>query len=655
MKRTLERFFNKPRAMHRLILGSVCLLPSLQIQAQARADIALIQEKIVPIFDEKPVVKPVPNPAIESLRVFALADGDVNGFNALTMTRFGEEDQKRLSSEAQSVFNATIDRTEISANDNGRFPDVKAGDGIFTAFTNIDFDQLKEDEQAFLKRLQKSSTLEMRDFNGRSALALQKVETAALLREAKTLASQAGEVMTLPNKLRVIEVQSLAISLPLLPFTADENKVLAINSPAVVAHPFLTFDPCDTDGTGNDLNPNAAWSFKTLMSNMNQTGLSDQQFIHNWLASWMDDQTVNGFTLPEREGIKDYFGAWDGVNAGSLDINNLPFRTIAIINRVDLSKVSYLSATEGEIRFVFGLLNPVSCSPAAGVDQMTVIFEYGDTANSCSTIKSRAQEWLALDNEVLGSPAYMSALKTITDNVTEAPGAAAALNQVRTNDFAFDGLGLLASDWELREFVIDSGSGQLVPTTTKQTPDTAFRTGSGVMAQFMEQNANAILCENHVVPSNFLGAPFLGASLEYFNTSFWNAPTSQANLPASFPFCHNGSVSAVSPFLTLPTRIQSEVRHKFSINTCDDCHAQETDTFFTHVNPVTRSFSGFMTGITVPDPMLGPAVSGGIEREFDDLLRRGQILEDLAVKQCNGGIIFNSFFAEKSVPMSAVH
>ena len=141
------------------------------------------------------------------------------------------------------------------------------------------------------------------------------------------------------------------------------------------------------------------------------------------------------------------------------------------------------------------------------------------------------------------------------------------------------------------------------------------------------------------MPTGFMGNPFLAASLDYLSTSFWTAPTNAANLPAVFPSCHTSSISNVSGGLPLSMQIQSEVRHKFSVNTCDDCHAQETNTFFTHVNPVTRNFSGFMTGITVADPQLGPPGSGGIDREFDDLQRRGQIVEELAVRSCFGGIL----------------
>jgi hypothetical protein len=567
---------------------------------------------------------------IRGVETFSLLVETVDSFNAAT---FVTVERNRRNANIEE-FTAVLDGVETVFNDQGRGADIEAGDGVFAAFVRIDANQQLRDELAFLERADKARTQETKVFSGRSLVDVKDFD----LQDSFEKILQPRKIISI-NGFDAIKTPSFIGALTPIPFTGDENKVLGINSPAVVSHPSFTYDPCDTDGTGNNIDPDNDWSFKTLMANLNQgTGLTTQEFIHQWLRNWMTNSSVNGFVIASRTGVMDYFPGWDGVNASTLDIDNLPFRLLAVMNRLDLAKVSYASTSSGETRFVFGLLNPNTCTPAFGINQMTVIFEYGDTAQQCSAIKSRAQEWLALDSLALGSAAYMNALKAITDDVTQAPGAAAALNQLRTNDFAFDGLGMFGP-WQLREFVVDSGSGLLVPTTTKQTPDASFRSGNSVMAQYMEQNANAILCESHTVPTSFVGNPFLAASLDYLSTSFWTAPTNTANLPAVLPSCYTSSISNVSGGLPLSMQIQSEVRHKFSVNTCDDCHAQETNTFFTHVNPVTRDFSGFMTGITVADPQLGPPASGGIDREFDDLQRRGQIIEELAVRSCFGGIL----------------
>ena len=594
------------------------------------------------------------NPALSDLvsevEFFRLDKPTGDGRNALTLLRL-DKGPSQKSLETRRIA-ATVGEVRTEFNDAGEGVDQEPDDGVFTALNRIDFAEMEKQEVAFLERLRGVKRPAIKTFSGRGVTGTIRVTADDLLRLKAQVPIRR---IRLDDGVQAVSVASVFGVLKMLPFTAAENKVLAVNASNVVAHPGFTFDPCDTDGTGNDVNPNNPWSFKTLMSNLNQgTGLTDQQFIHEWLGTWMVSSTVNSFELPARTGITDYFVGWDGLNASTLDIDNLPFRLLAVVNRIDLAKVSYASSSEGEIRFVFGLLNPVTCLPAAGVDQMTAIFEYADTASSCSAIKNRAQEWLDLDTLALGSVAYMNALKAITDDVTEAPQAAAQLNQLRTNDFAFDGIGSLSDDWNLREFVVNAGSGLLTPTTTKQTPDMSFRTGSPVTAQYMEDNAVQILCETHEVPENYDGSPFLGANVEYLSTFFWSAPTNQGNLPNTFPGCHNSDASAVSGAVTTPTHIQSELRHKLSLNTCDDCHAQETDTSFTHVNPVTRALSGFMTGITVGDPLLGGLASGGIDRSFDDLQRRGQILEQLAVDSC-GPFIFASDFFRRTVPRTFVH
>jgi len=411
-----------------------------------------------------------------------------------------------------------------------------------------------------------------------------------------------------------------------------------ITDSGVTADPGRTFDPCDVEGDGLLGNVNGAWSFKTLITNMAPPG-SGQQFTHNWLRQWMTPQTVNSFTISARTNIQNFFPDWDGVNAATLDMNHLPFRLLAIVNRIDLAKTSAYGITNnpGEIRFVFGLVaqNTSSCSSEnlGSTRQMTVIFEYGDVNGSCTAIKNRANQWIDLSSLPLGSPAYNAALQIITDDVTQQNAVpskpnGSALNQLRTNEIA-----LVIDPWQLREFVIDAVSTNLVSATIKQTPDPdMFRDisapGSAIIVSYMEQNATDILCEFHAVPELFSGQPFLGSHADYDPGTIWDAATNPANLPSTIPGCHKTNVSSGTP------SVKGELRHKFSLNTCDGCHSGETATSFTHVKPHTfpTALSGFLTGIVVPD-------SGEpVHREFNDLLRRGQVLEDLAVKSCASSV-----------------
>lgn len=589
---------------------------------------------------------------VTTLKLPALRDGK----NSVAFVELTPESRAAVTDARLTV---NIDGQAVNLNDLKEGLDAVSRDGIFTGLTNVNETELATNDEFFQRKLQTQASPQVIRFDGRSVLGRQ-----AFTSGAKSPAT----TVVLADGTQAKVLDSAVANSGDLPALTNAAHTLAIRDPKVVAHPSFTFDPCNTDGKGNS-NPNADWSFKTLISNLNNpavTGLTNQQFAHKWLINWLSTNNVNGFAINARPNIKQYFPGWDGVNASTLNMDRLPFRLLAITNRMDLAKSSAYGSNNkpGETRFVFGILqlNQTSCTngglPSA-VNNMTVIFEYGDTALTCSTQQSRAKQWIELDalageavppSQVganIGSAAYMSALKVITDAVTVA--GANRLNQLRTNDFAFDGVSSLSLPWQLREFAIDKTSRLLVPTTIKQTPNPVqFRDGSNVMAAFAEQNANAILCESHNVPAIFSGAPFLGASADYSPNSAWVFPTLQSSLPAKFPACYKTSVTTSEPSLTTADLLQSEVRHKFSLNTCDDCHARETGTSFTHINS-NRSLSGFMTGITVTDPLLG----GAVTRQFDDLGRRNQVLSEMAVQSCNVGILKSRLF--KNARLNMVH
>jgi hypothetical protein len=568
-------------------------------------------------------------------------------------------------SKAPKEFSFDNDGVITLLNDTGKNGDAKAGDGVFSGFVRLNEKGLAATTEGFanqLAQVQKASAKPVvaTAFNGRIAL-----ETTPFNSDQASLAESLA-----PTQVGDIAVRPLPIPFPidLPPALVNPANALAINSPSVVANPAFTFDPCNTDGTGNNTNPNAPFSFKTLITNLNnetQVGRpSDQQFVHNWLRTWRTNQTVNGLNLPARPNIVQYFPGWDGVNASTLNLNNLPFRLLAVVNRIDLANVSAYGNSNpnkpGEIRFVFGLLRMqgASCQISSGIDQMTVIFEYRDATNSCSSLQSLAQQWINLDINVqngtapLGSPAYMNALKAITDTVT-APNAN-KLNQLRTNDFAFDGIGQF-QPWQLREFVIGNPTPDLVPATIKQTPDFRQYRGfsaplSNVLADYVAANSTPLLCDEHLVPDTFAGLPFLGSHTDYQSNEAWPVVFTSQTLPASFPFCYSPTyVPGTEVGIPPATLMQMELRHKLSLNACDDCHANETDTFFTHVNPVTRGLSGFMQGITVQDPFLPQ-----LERQFNDLARRNQVLTGTANAFCGfgGPILLESFQAKQAaLPM----
>src|SRR5437762_3083251 len=177
------------------------------------------------------------------------------------------------------------------------------------------------------------------------------------------------------------------------PFTPipviDQDKELVIRDLSVVN------DPCRA--TNTPLGPCApgtvgVWTFRGLMSQMAGT-VPLGKFVAEWLHTFEIPVTVTTFTHPPRPTFRAAFlDPWliaSGCPAGApivgkgacaLDLNNAPFRLLAVTNRIDLSGFvgappgSGYDAGPGQGRFVFGFLG--GGTPAGPQLRGTVIFEY---------------------------------------------------------------------------------------------------------------------------------------------------------------------------------------------------------------------------------------------------------------------------------------
>jgi hypothetical protein len=424
------------------------------------------------------------------------------------------------------------------------------------------------------------------------------------------------------------------------------NRSLMITDLSVVDDPSRTFDPCTGRGTRM-----GAWTFGRLMSDMcNQpvTGINPGDFARRWVRSWQMDQVINFDTVTNRnpEILAQVINDWEAASGGPdrpLDMSIAPFRLLAIVNRVDLRGNPGYGVTAsddpcnpsnvgGEGRFVFGLIPDAfrggrgGTQPPSGYGggggggstnnicdaaQFTVIFEYGVPKRTCQEIKDYGMQWYLLSRMEFGA-AFNAALQAITDQFAAA-GAdpsrkpnLSALSQLRANE-------LLREPWDMREwrlFSNDSDAGWLREVTAKQTPSIThnFRP---IIAEYALANAFDILREQHTVPLQWRTpgkpmVPFLGGDAPMVTQAFfWDGPPPVAS--------------------SLPTNL----RHKFSLNTCNGCHAGETGTPFTHVFPRRAGeearLSDFLTGANMPkiDPADGvtPHWFSDLRRREDDLLR----------------------------------
>ncbi len=362
----------------------------------------------------------------------------------------------------------------------------------------------------------------------------------------------------------------------------------------MIKHTSVVDDPIRTVASAASGDPRSgAWTLKRLLENMAPTPADAPSMLEDILKTFTTTTSVNGFTINARPGFKPIIlDAWPRDSDGRLDLARPPVMLQAIVNRFDLRDQAHGDAGEG--RFVFAFTqNGVPLSPGA-----TLIFEYKLPAASDADTLQWANSWHALGELPFPSEGYNAALQAITDRFS-ARGARPdhvngnAINAVRTNEIALGG----TQEWQLREFVLSPATGRLVPGTIALTPDLSFK-NTPTLGSFINANEAAILADAHSVPELFQGAPFLTGAV-FNDLSAWFAPG-----------------------------IDPEVRHHFSLNTCNGCHSTaETGTPFLHITPrfaagSEATLSGFLLGTTVSDPLTGqPRTFGDLRRRANDLAK----------------------------------
>lgn len=522
----------------------------------------------------------------------------------------------------------------------------------FASLIDFDFDLFEEEQENRRQQIAKAKVTKFPVFEGRELVR----EDAFEFIDPRFL--QEAREKSLPISIR----QSL-IALPPPPGLNPANTLM-ITDLSVVQDPTRTFDIC-----GNVGDPDGAWTFKTLMTEManhSATNVDPADFVENWLQSWNTTHTLNTFPVPKRTNINSLvLNPWPRDANGKLDLDQSPMRLLAIVNRLDLrSSLTHSSpyggstgipVDAGEGRFVFGVVNR-NVNGGCSKMEFTVILEYKVPINQCAAIRNYAQQWLELGNITLGSAAFNPALQAITDQFTLAGAGGptkpngSAINQIRTNEIALVGgyngpidldpiAGLsrkaaiqpLGGPWELREFKLQSDH-QLHIVSTQNTPHHSLN-NTALLASYINGNASAISNGTNLFPVTWASQPFLTGSTFNFSVAdswVWKTP---------------GIVSA-------------QARHKFSLNTCNACHGGETrdnnkpaasppitqDTKFVHITPrdfnVQSDLSKFLIGagtLSSPstflkgDPIMSPSYT---TRSFGDVLRRQSDLASLSVQSC---------------------
>lgn len=534
----------------------------------------------------------------------------------------------------------------VAFNDSKKLGDRIASDGIFSAIVPLAFGKLLSDQITGIQAPEQTikSALSFPMFNGREVVddAQRKKLLEATLSDARQL-STLKQLQSLQSSLPIITtsgllekvgvnpatqplfeislradlkpfINILGINQALLQSVAAQNisvpHSLMITNVKVVEDPKRTFDICTGKGTRGGV-----WTFSYLMKQLSLgTGMAPEDYAMSWLKTWLTNQNINTFDVLPRPNMEAIIETWRLASAPSgkeFDIDYFPARFMAFVNRPDAG--NSLDGTSGgygnddglrlgEARLVFALLDSTGTLNSdygrrekCDTVPFTVIFEYNTPAKTCATVKSWQTRWKKLDQYVLGSATYNSALASMTTSFTnygKNPNQLPNKNllaQLRTNENALD------KWWELREFVLEnkadgviSSSGELLPDTVKQNPDLRF-------------NKTDILADFVVNYWSILGIPtFHKVPLEHSGMAF--RAGSALVVPDQTFYWYYDINSYPQPMVP---STPSEARHVFSRNTCNGCHAGETKTEFTHIGDLSAglraagteaALSKFLTG-----------------------------------------------------------
>lgn len=556
--------------------------------------------------------------------------------SALSITKVDDKTatiSARFSSISAREKNVSIllDKETVTLVDDGSSGDARAGDGLFSAKVDFNFDAFTK-ANAQLAKTTNEGKINLFAPGGRQQITKQRITVSSDSMKVSTLSNGKEQLFTLPfdsSSIKVGQPINLpVINLPIgLPFDSDPIPAAAVSIPqslmitdvSVVNDPTRTW-ACPTSSTSPVGNATGEWTFWRLMENMANGTSSTSDYIKLLFKHWATNQTINGFNVAARPGVyQEVIKEWEirsGGPGATLLPEKSPFRLLGIVLRADLRGGTgpYAGGDAGEGRFVFSL-HDGDCNNLS----KTIILEYKVPIAGCTNIRSWAQKWIELGS----SANYNSDLESLTKVFTLAgadPSAPnqSAIGQVRTNE-------LLPGSpfWELREFILPPSGGHLVETDVKQEPHLNLN-NSATLANYINTNWQLLVgppSAQHAIPLSFQGNSFAAGSAPVI--SLWNAPASSLTVPLT-----------PAPVTPPPATVRDDALFELALNTCSGCHLMETDAPFAHLdyNSIPgqpAQLSGFLTGISIPDPR-NPAVV----RHFNDLARRAADLNVAANMSC---------------------
>jgi hypothetical protein len=551
--------------------------------------------------------------------------------------------------------------SDITFRDDGNGDDKIAGDGLFTAKISADVNEFRQ------------TVVKMSDDMKRAGLKPLRFRDRSM--EVNPDATESFNATAFDNN-QTVSISNLQTTAPGNTIADLESHSIFITDTKVVEDPSRTWNPCSQTG-----NLNGAWTFKTLIKNLASTDpkhLADDatvsDFVKDWLSKWETNRTINGDRVNARKLVDDKIlnpwldkSAKSGSPTGQLNMKFAPFKLLAILNRFDLRE-RFTGIPCGEGRFIFCLLD-TTCTKA---ENFTVIFEFGiPKPDVCDSLHAWAQQWFDLKKFDVGSIDYNNALQAITDQFTLCGDDVTKPNQncldaLRTNDRA---LSPNPVQCEFRQFGLSSSDHKLKEVTITDAPQDRYNVQVDNPAverwvTWTNQNKRAII-DNHIpVPTTFEDSPLLAGKSTILG------PTTGDPRKVNVYHWDGTEPKGSAAFIK-----SGQARQLNSLNACSGCHSGETQTNFTHVDPVffgkEATLSGFLTGkpgqggafdadgdpnndsMMVIDPALRPSSDNPNIRMFNDIKRRATDLKETVNNSCGSPLqIRNSLMFQ---PVSQVH
>lgn len=418
--------------------------------------------------------------------------------------------------------------------------------------------------------------------------------------------------------------------------TTTATKSLLITSTTVTRNATRTVDPCGAVAGNED----RVWTIGHMLKREAQkNGITPANYVNAWVNAWRQPNYPGTKVIIYGQEVPPLLGPsvaadWTRFAGGNtaFPLHKAPFYLLAITSRLDLRKHRPLNEPlGGEVRFVFGMLaanqNSPACPSTMYAAASTLILEYSPAKSDENQVRDYARRWLDLSNQT-GS-AYLTALQNLTEEVINN----GKLLRIRTNEGTESPkVGGNPTGWDLGEFAPNPSTKLMERTTVKQSPTMALAgNNSQQLSDWIWSQRDALWANAFDYEIGRIGTRSVTA-----------APIASYSVPNQFPGTQTsfrGSLNTIptSNFWSGPnptglTSDQlgdwSDARFRFSVGTCNGCHALETQSSALHIQPASPgappSLSAFLRGVVdVPDP-----VTGGV-RQFDEMFRRENDLRAL--------------------------